>query len=80
MKNNHHLVNIELGICSCPYGKQGAFCKHLWAVTDKIVDLDVGAVFYKPNRSQRESLFLLATGKHFTIPSTSFVATITISA
>jgi hypothetical protein len=51
-----------------------------FAVTDKIADLDVGAVFYKPNRSQRESLFLLATGKNFTIPSTSFVATITISA
>ncbi|XP_067933291.1 uncharacterized protein [Watersipora subatra] len=56
------LVQADLGLCSCFYGRCGNLCKHIWAVMDS-KDFGSGVHHYKPRTEQREQLFWLATGQ-----------------
>ncbi|XP_067936754.1 uncharacterized protein [Watersipora subatra] len=54
------LVQADLGLCSCFYGRCGNLCKHIWAVMDS-KDFGSGVHHYKPRTKQQEQLFWLAT-------------------
>lgn len=54
------LVNPELGVCTCNYGMQGGFCKHLSVITKQIAAEKNW--HYKLEQDHRKTLFFLATG------------------
>ena len=61
--NDKYIVNTSLGVCSCPVGCTGSFCKHQIAVYKKY-----NAQFQKTNplidSSDKELLYHVATGEN----------------
>lgn len=72
--NRNHVIELELGMCSCPVGVNGAPCKHQ---AFALQELGVSSVNFAPEypAERRQMFAILAIGEN-DVPSVSFFASV----